>query len=97
MHAENASSYLSEAETCLYQAKNNSILTKHEKRQKKTEGKKLKQEALDTFKTAGEYFEQINLHKNAAQCFYTCKDYEKAGGLFEKAKMFQQAAECLKV
>lgn len=52
---------------------------------------------MEEFKLAGGHFEKIDLYKNAAQCFYTCKDYDKAGRLFENAKMFQQAAECLKV
>ena len=79
------------------QVRHNKALTKHEKGQKKREGKVLKAKAIEQFKIAGAYFEQICLYKNAAQCFFTCKNYEKAGEFFEEAKAFQQAAECMKM
>ncbi|CAI2362242.1 unnamed protein product [Moneuplotes crassus] len=97
MSAEEATTLQSEGETLLYQAKHDTLLTKHEKRVKKVEGSSLKERSLEKFKEAGEYFEKIDLFRNAAQCFFTIKDYNKAAHLFELGKQFQQAAECNKM
>ena len=67
------------------------------RREKKNQARKFKAEASEKFKVAGGYFEQINLYTNAAQCYYSSGDYEKAGEVFEKNHDFQQSAECLRM
>ena len=94
MYADEANNLMSDAETLLYEAKHNKALSKYEKSNKKREGKEKMKEAYSKFKSAGEYFEKIEINKNAAQCFYTCKQYSKAAELFEKIELYQQAAEC---
>ena len=96
-NAEEASALMSEGETCTYVARHNLSMSKRERNDKKREGKQLKSQAIVKFGVAAENFEKINVYQRAAQCYYTCKYYEKAGELFEKAEMFQQAAECLMV
>ena len=94
MYADEASNLMSDSETLLYEGKINKSLSKYEKSKKKREGKQLMSEAYIKFQSAGEYFEKINVTKNAAQCYYSAKNYIKAADLFEKAKFLQQAAEC---
>lgn len=97
MYADEASNLMSDAETLLYEAKINKTLSKFEKANKKREGKQCMNEAFTKFQSAGEYFEKIDVPKNAAQCYYSAKNYKRAADLFEKAKCFQQAAECHKM
>ena len=93
MNAEEASGLQSEADTLSFQAKHNKFISKFLRRQKKRESKKLRSKAIVKFEKAGEYFEQIGLYKNAAQCYYTCEEYEKAGEIFKKNNDLQQSAE----
>jgi hypothetical protein len=39
-------------------------------------------------------FEQIKMLKHAASCFFTAKNYARAGLIFESLNQYGQAAEC---
>ena len=93
-HADEAANLMSDAESCFFAATHNRTLKKFERSQRRTEGKQKKIEAFREFELAGQYFEQIGLNKNAAQCYYTCKQFAKAADLFFQNKMYAQAAEC---
>jgi len=44
--------------------------------------------------SAGSLFEQINMLKHAASCYFTGRGFSKAAEIFEKLEKYGQAAEC---
>lgn len=64
-------------------------ITKAERRQVRTD----KQLALLKFAEAGKQFEALGLLKNAAKCYFSAKENEKAARLFEEMEAWGQCAE----
>jgi hypothetical protein len=58
-------------------------LTRVEKRRILKDVKKQRAQACKHFESAGHLFEQIQMLKHAASCFFTGKNYLKAGAIFE--------------
>jgi hypothetical protein len=62
--------------------------------------KKLKSEenlSLKKFLNAGQIFEELHMFKQAGQCFFSGKSFERAFENFCKAFMNRQAAESLEM
>ena len=69
-------------------------LKKHERNKCKTEAKNLREAAKDKMRQAGHLFNEIDMSKHAAQCFFSSGDQESAASVFFKLKKYGQAAEC---
>lgn len=83
-----------EADSMSWRAKEIKQISKTEKRKLMKEAKKERLLAKRHFESAGFLFERIKMLRHAASCFFTGKNYVKAGEIFESLGHFGQAAEC---
>ena len=77
----------------MYTDKTN-YLKKHERLEYKREAKELREASKKKMLIAGNLFNEIDLNKHAAQCFFSSGDQEGAANVFFKLKKYGQAAEC---
>ena len=69
-------------------------LKKHDRLQYKREAKDLREASKEKMRTAGHLFNEIDMNKHAAQCFFSSGDQKGAANVFFKLKKYGQAAEC---
>ena len=77
----------------MYTDKTN-YLRKNERLEYKREAKALREASKEKMRIAGHIFNEINMNKHAAQCFFSSGDQEGAAQVFFKLKKYGQAAEC---
>ena len=77
----------------MYTDKTN-FLKKNERIEYKREAKALREASKEKMKVAGHAFNDINMNKHAAQCFFSAGEQAEAAEVFFKLKKFGQAAEC---
>lgn len=70
------------------------MLKKHERNEYKRKAKALRETAKEKMKQAGHLFNEIDMNKHAAQCFFSSGDQEGAANVFFKLRKYGQAAEC---
>ncbi|CDW90518.1 lupus brain antigen [Stylonychia lemnae] len=92
-HADKAQALLGEVESKQVQSRNK-IYKKSERNQMKREIKDMKNDANKELELAGSYFEQIGMHRHAAQCFCSAQKLDRAAAMFESLVNYGQSAEC---
>ena len=68
-------------------------LKKYQRKEAKKRLTSEENEAINNLKQAAELFLAIDLPKQAAQCFFSAKEYQKACGIYLKLELWTQAGE----
>ena len=77
----------------MYTDKSN-FLKKNERMEYKREAKVLRENSKEKMRAAGNLFNEIDMSKHAAQCFFSSGDQAGAAQVFFKLGKYGQAAEC---